>query len=351
MHNGTLLLIGNYLPSPRHNKNVWHYLAERLTEAGWEVITTSSKLRQILRLVDMLGTILREKNRYAVAQIDVFSGKAFIWSELCTCLLKHLNKPIILTLHGGGLPEFGLRYPKRIQRVLKAGKVVVTPSPFLQEALSQYRADIRLIPNPIDLSASIYRHREQAEAKLIWVRSFHEIYNPSLAVRVIKKLVEEFPDIQLVMVGPDKGDGSLEHTLSLVEELGVKERIEIIGSIPHTLVPEWLDKGDIFINTTNYDNTPSSLMEAMANGLCLVSTNVGGILWLVEDGKDALLVPPDDANAMAEAVRRVLTEPGLAGKLSEAGRRRAEGFDWSVILPQWETLFEEVIEVERGQAG
>jgi glycosyltransferase involved in cell wall biosynthesis len=76
----------------------------------------------------------------------------------------------------------------------------------------------------------------------------------------------------------------------------------------------------------------------MACGLCVVSTNVGGIPYLLEHEHDALLVPPDDAEAMAAAVTRLLTEPGLAERLSHNARQKAEQFDWSVILPQLENI-------------
>jgi glycosyltransferase involved in cell wall biosynthesis len=72
--------------------------------------------------------------------------------------------------------------------------------------------------------------------------------------------------------------------------------------------------------------------------LCVVSTNVGGIPYLLADGDDALLVPPDDPEAMAGAVERILTEPGLAARLSQDGRRKVEQFDWDIILRQWEEL-------------
>ena len=104
-----------------------------------------------------------------------------------------------------------------------------------------------------------------------------------------------------------------------------------------------MNQGDVFINTTNIDNTPVSLLEAMACGLCVVSTNVGGLPYLIEDGVDALLVPPDDSQAMAAAVRRILTEPGLAARLSSNARKKIERFDRSVILPQWEELFEKCL--------
>ena len=82
----------------------------------------------------------------------------------------------------------------------------------------------------------------------------------------------------------------------------------------------------------------------MAAGLCIVSTNAGGIPYLLESGREALLTPVDDEAAMAAAVRRFLTEPELAGALSQQARRKAEQFDWSLVLPQWEPLLRAIAE-------
>ena len=118
----------------------------------------------------------------------------------------------------------------------------------------------------------------------------------------------------------------------------------MVGSIPKQKVPEWMNKTNIFLNTTNFDNTPISVIEAMASGLCIVSTNVGGIPYLLTHEQDALLVPPDNPQAMASAVRRILTEPRLAEHLSRNARVKAEQFDWSAILPQWEAILTHVIQ-------
>jgi glycosyltransferase involved in cell wall biosynthesis len=334
----TLLMIGNHLPTLKWNKNIWHYLAERLRQSNWQVITSSGKEEKLTRLIDMLTTIWRQRHHYAIAQIDVFSGKAFVFAEACVLVLQALQKPIVLTLHGGRLPDFSKKNPGRMRRVLRAAAVVVTPSPFIQSALSQFRSDIRLIPNPIDFSSAIFRLREEPAPKLIWVRAFHAIYNPSLVPKVIKALEPHFPGIQCWMLGPDKGDGSLERMLETAKMLGVEKKIFVVGGIPHSEVPMWLDKADIFINTTNYDTAPRSLLEAMANGLCVVSTNVGGVPYIIEHGHSGYLVTQNDPNEMAHAIRQILENPDLAKTLSKQARHRAEENSWTKILPQWEEL-------------
>lgn len=334
-----LLMVGNHFYSNKYNKNVWHFLAQKLKQSGWKVITTSNKIPKLQRLMDMLWTIWSKRHDYSVAQVDVFSRDAFFWAE-CSCLLLHqLNKPIVLTLHGGRLPEFGNDHQKRIRRLLNLGTIVVTPSPFIQNGMKKYGKDIRLIKNPIDLPAAIYRERTSPQPKLIWLRSFHRIYNPILIPQILNKLEENYPEISILMVGPDKGDGSLQDLESLAEHLGVRHRIEIIGSVDHQEICKYLDKGDIFVNTSNYDTAPRSLLEAMANGLCIVSTNVGGIPWLAKDGVEALLVPPDNPELMAKAIAKILSNAELASALSRNARNGVEQSDWSMILPQWESIF------------
>lgn len=344
---GSLLVVGNLLGPGRGGTQAAGELAARLAQRGWRVFATSGWRPRPVRLLDMLSTAWRLRDRYELAHVDVFSGRAFLWAEAVTLLLRRLRKPYVLTLHGGGLPEFTRRWPRRVRRLLRPAPAVTAPSRYLLERMAPYRADIRLIPNAIEVSRYRFRLRSAPEPRLTWLRAFHRIYNPELAPSVLRFLLAEFPEAKLAMVGPDKGDGSRKRTADVAARLGVGDRVQLLDGVPKDSVPSVLDEADLFLNTTNVDNTPVSVIEAMACGLCIVSTNVGGIPYLLDHERDALLVPPDDAEAMAAAVRRILTEPGLAARLSENARRKAEQFDWSIVLPQWEQLLLEVAERER----
>jgi glycosyltransferase involved in cell wall biosynthesis len=336
-----VLLVGNFLSGSVGTRGVCEDLAARL-RAGRRVVATSAEPRRVRRLLDMVRTAWRRRNDYTVAQVDVYSGPAFIWAEIVAGVLRLLGKPYILTLHGGNLPAFASRWPRRVRRLLASARAVTTPSEYLREGLSALRPDMLLYPNPVDLSAYAFVPRRRLRPRLCWLRAFCEIYNPSLGVKVVAALSDDFPEVSLAMIGPNKGDGSLEGARRAAEELGVSGRVEWPGRIAKSEVSRWLNRGDIFLNTTNIDNTPVSVLEAMACGLCVVSTDVGGLPYLLEHERDALLVPPDDAEAMAAAVRRLLTEPGLAERLSANARKKVESFDWSAVLPRWERLLEEV---------
>ena len=287
----------------------------------------------------MLLAVLHGHAREETVHVDVFSGSGFVWGAAAAGLARLRRKRLILTLRGGGLPEFAARWPRTVKRVLGWGQTVTVPSEFLLRRMEPYRPDLYLLPNPLDVGAYPFRVREKPEPRLVWLRAFDEIYNPTLAPRVLAELTRDYPAATLTMIGPDKGDGSLGRTRQCARELGVGDRVRFVGGVPKTSVGQQLSQGDVFINTTNVDNAPVSVAEALACGLGVVSTNVGGLPDFITDGDDGLLVPPGDAEGMAAGVRRLLQEPGLAARFSRNGRRKAESMDWTKVLPLWEALF------------
>ena len=116
------------------------------------------------------------------------------------------------------------------------------------------------------------------------------------------------------------------------------DRVTLVGPVEKSAIPGWLDAADILLNTPDTDNTPVSVIEAMASGLCVVSTDVGGLPYLLTHERDALLVAPRDPRAMATAVSRLLGNPGLAARLSRVARAKAESLDWPPIAARWDSL-------------
>jgi len=334
----SVLLVGNFAPISASYAGVSQELAERLERAGWRVIRSSYRRLRVLNALDMLRTCWTERNHYDVAHVEVYSGRAFLWAAAACGLLRRLGKPYVIGLHGGNLPNFFGAHAKRGRKFLQSAPAVVSPSPYLQKAFAAWRPDVQLIPNAINLQRYPSRARRHACPKLIWLRAFRKMYAPEMAVEALAAIAREFPDASLTMIGPDRKDGSLECALSRAHRLRVMDRVSFIAGIPKREVGFHLCKADIFLNTATIDNTPVSVMEALSCGLCVVSTNVGGIRDLLDDGLDSLLVDPNDAVGMAAAIRRVLLEDGLAEKLSNNALQKAKNFDWTVVLPRWQTL-------------
>ncbi|MBL8214263.1 MAG: glycosyltransferase family 4 protein [Bryobacterales bacterium] len=286
----------------------------------------------------MLTSVAFRAPFYEVALVDVFSRGAFLWAEAVCWLLRRMGKPYVLVLRGGALPDFLRVRPQRGRGLFEMAAAVVAPSNYLKQEFTRFRSDLVLIPNAIDLGSCQYRTRGPVQPRLIWLRAFHRVYAPHKALETLALLKPRFPGATLLMVGGDKGDGSLVRTQRLAEDLKLSSSVTFTGAVEKRDVPRWLNQGDIFLNTTTVDNTPVSVIEALACGLCVVTTDPGGIRYLLEEGKTALLVPVSDAHAMAAAVERLLLDPSLAARLSGAGRALVEPFDWGVVLPLWESL-------------
>ena len=310
------LFVGNFLSASLGNRGVCEDLADGLRQRGWRLVTASSQPGRVARLADMLATSWRKRRSYAVAHVDVFSGPSFLWAEAVCGLLRILGRPYVLTLHGGSLPAFADRHPVRVRRLLRSAASVTTPSPYMVTRLKGCRDNIELLPNAVDLRRFCFRHRPNPRPKLIWLRAFHRDYNPPLAVETVAVLKSEFPDIELLMYGADRGDGSLAATREAVGRLGIARHVQIHSAVSFRDVPGRLGEADVFLNTTDYESFGVSVVEAAAAGLCIVSTNAGALPSIWTDQHDALLVPQRNPAAMAAAVRAILGGPGLAGRLS-----------------------------------
>lgn len=338
-----ILAISNFLSSSGGNRSIMEDLSDKLTGIGYTIIRTTTKKNKIFKGMDILLTLCRSINQIDLAIIDVFSGEAFLWAEIPALILKVFKKKYILVLRGGLLPEFQIRNRTRVSLLFSGASKIITPSHYLNSFFIEIDKNIEYLPNPISIDLYPIKIIDHPKANMIWLRAFHEIiYNPILAVDTIEK-VKDIKNVKLTMIGPDKGDGSFQKVKNLITEYNLHNNIYLVKGIPKNEVPTYLSKGDIFINTTNVESFGQSVLEAAACGLPIVTTNVGELAYLWQHEKDALLVPPNDPEAMAAAVRRLLTEPGLAEHLSVNARKKAEQFDWGVILPQWEKLFEEVL--------
>jgi glycosyltransferase involved in cell wall biosynthesis len=337
-----ILFIGSFLSSHIGVKGTSEILAEMLDINGWESITTSRQLSRVFRIIDMLYTAWKNRNKYSIAHMDVFSGFAFWWAEVLSIFISIMKKPLILTLRGGGLPAFAHHNSKRVSRLLGRADFITTPSHFILKDFFHFQKDILYLPNGINLQNYIYKLRNEVCADICWLRAFHEIYNPVLAVEVIALLKPKYPDIRLTMIGPDKHDGTHQNVLELIQQKGLSANITLTGPVSKQDVPTRLGEHDIFINTTRVESFGVGVMEAAAVGLPIITTNVGELPLLWTHEQDALLVPKDDPVAMACAVERVLTEKDLAARLTANARKKAEEHDWPVIVSRWEQLFYEV---------
>ena len=343
LDNRSVLLVGNFLSGSTPNRFNCEDLADRLEDSGWTVLRTSSRPGRLARLFDILGTIWFQRHRFQVARVDVYSGFAFALAEAACWALRRVGRPYVLVLQGGELFEFTSTRKARARRLFGSAAAVVTPASSLARALSDLRSDISVVPNGVDLPDSgPNRTRVNPQPKIVWVRSFHRIYQPVLVPRVVHLLQREHPTTTVIMVGGDKGDGALQATRNEAQKYGVESQIQWVGGVHKSEVAGFLEAGDLFLNTTSAESFGLGMMEAASLGLCLVSTNAGELPFIWSHERDALLVDVGDFAGMASAISRILSEPGLAQQLSANALSTARRYSWAKVLPLWEEVLESV---------
>ena len=334
-----ILYIGNKLSEHGYSPSGVETLGSKLTELT-KVRSISNKKNKLARMTDMILTMIKSINEYELVLIDTFSGKALWYAIICSLLTIALNRKYILILRGGNLPE-SIKSKRTISTyILKHSLQNIVPSLYLHNQLNHFNIQSKYIPNFIEIQKYGFKKRSLCKPSLFWVRAFHKVYNPEMAILVLKELQKTYAEAKLCMVGPDK-DGSMISCRKLVNKLELKDSVKITGLLSKE---KWIDmskKYDFFINTTNYDNQPVSVMEAMSLGLPIISTNAGGLKYLHEDGHDALIVNKNDFNAMAEKIKILLNTPKLVKTLTENARTKVETFDWNIIKMQWRELLEQ----------
>ncbi len=331
-----ILYIGNFLESHGQNPNFNRFLIEKFDQ-HFDVSFASEKKNRALRLIDMLGCVWASRARAGVVVIDCFSTSAFWFAYFTAQLCRLVGLPYVTLLRGGNLLQRLDRSPGFCRAVFSHAATNVSPSLYLQRTFEGRGFRVEYIPNFIDIENYSFKERLVFRPRMLWVRSFHEVYNPTLAVDILHLLKAKHADAALCMVGPDK-DGSLRKTKQRALELGVESCLTITGRLEKS---DWIriaSDYDIFINTTDFDNHPVSVIETMALGLPLVSTNVGGLPYLIENGHDGILVPPQDAKAFVIAIEDLLENPVKALQLAREARRKAEGLDWGTVKSKWLTL-------------
>jgi len=309
----------------------------QLESLGYQVRGISDKQNQIMRLIDMLTGIIRYSRKTDFVLIDTYSYKGFIYAAVISRVCWFLKLPYIPILRGGNLPVRLEKSPNECRRIFSRSYINVAPSYYLLSEFEKRDFSACFIPNNIDISQYPFKKRSALAPRLLYARSFDAIYNPQMAIEVLKLLLVTYPDAKLCMVGPDK-DGTLAECRQLAQTYELEDKIEFTGILSKKEWHKRSEKYDIFINTTNIDNTPVSVIEAMALGLPVVSTNVGGIPYLLENQKDALLVKRQDVSEMVAAIEKLLDSEELVLKLSLNGRKKAESFDWHNVKIKWQYL-------------
>ncbi|UYN85589.1 MAG: glycosyltransferase family 4 protein [Cyclobacteriaceae bacterium] len=336
-----ILYLGNILSTHGGSVGFIETITPRLS-SRYKIKAVSSVKSRPLRLLHMLITVVRHQRSCAVVLVDTFSTQAFWFAYAVGKLCRFLKIPYIPVVRGGDFVNRLTGSKAKCDFLFTHSHLNIVPSRFLEFHFNQHSYKVKYIPNFIELENYPFKLRDQVQAKILWVRAFHKIYNPVLAVEVMHQL--NIPEARICMVGGDT-DGTRELVEKRIAELNLTDQVTLPGRL---LKDEWIklaDQYDIFLNTTTIDNMPVSVIEAMALGLPVVSTDVGGLPYLIEHGVNGVLVPSNNPGEMTKAIGELLTNPEYARQLSFNARQMVEQFDWEKVKLMWFEVLDGIVKI------
>jgi glycosyltransferase involved in cell wall biosynthesis len=283
--------------------------------------------RDLLGLVELVALIRRERPDI----VHVNSSKAGFLGRLAAVLGR---APItVFTVHGWafkaytGLASALYRSADRLMARATTMTICVTETE-RAAGLAAHTCSPRrtvVIPNAVELDAAPRLRRGDDPPRIVTVGRLAWPKDPLTLVRALARLRGHPFSALIVGDGPQRPGVEAE-----IHDLGLESVAQLSG--PRRDVPDLLARSDVFALASRSEGGPISILEAMAAGLPVVASDVGGVRELVADGATGLLVPAGDPDALAAALQRLLADPALRRRLGAAGRERvAERFTLSAL--------------------
>ncbi len=301
-------------------------------------------VRAFFRIVPYLLRLWRVAGR--VDLLHIFANSGWSW-QLFTAPAVWIawmrNTPVIINYRGGEAQDYLSESIRWVRPTLKRADGIIVPSGFLQEVFTEFGIGTEIIPNIIDLdrfkSCPQRRERYQSGPHLVVTRNLESIYNIQTAIYAVSILSKTVSGVRLYVAGDGPQRAQLHE---LVRQLELEDTVTFTGKLTPEEIANLYQEADIMLNPTTVDNMPNSVLESLACGIPVITTDVGGIPFIVEDGKTALMVEVGDAEAMAAQVNRLLKDRSLFDTLVENGKNEVLAYTWSVIKQQWLSKYMQV---------
>lgn len=302
-------------------------ILQKMLEAdGHHAEVFSTKASAVRRL--MLPIKLKTKGKdFDTFHIHCCSSWGFLPAVVGVTVGRWLGKRIVLTYHGGGGEEFFDRHPRLVRHYLMRTDANIALSGFLAQTFQNHKIPYSIIPNIIELDSSHYRQRENLRPNYICTRAHEPLYNIPCILQAFLIVQKQLPNATLTLVG----DGSQHELLIQQAETLALKNTTFTGRVDNSQIYRHLDQADILLSAPTVDNMPVSLLEAMNAGLLVISSRVGGVPYMIEDGKTGLLFDSNNADQLAERMLWAVEHPVDCLAIVHQARQEVDSYQWTNI--------------------
>jgi len=307
--------------------------------------------RSVVRLASYAKSLWTAFGRCDVIHLMANSGWAWHLFAVPALWIAWLRGRAVVVNYRGGEAERFLTGSSRLVRLsMSRARIVAVPSRFLRKIFARHGVPAEVVPNIVDLKLFAPRAMPgvlPASPHIVVTRNLEWIYDNETAIRALALVRPQFPSCRMSIAGTGPELARLRQTAIAC---GVGDAVSFLGRLDRDAIAALYKTADIALNPSRVDNMPNSILEALASGVPVVSTQVGGVPYMVDHGRTALLVPPQEPQPMADAVVRLLRDRELAQRIASAGLQDVQQFGWSAVKDQWIDIYARLMPKVRGRA-
>ena len=304
---------------------------------GW--MTKVKFLRTIVTQAVYWPALVRQLRRTDVVHVFSASYFSFLLAPLPAVVIgRLLGKPVLMNYRSGQAPDH-LRRSPIARTTLRHVDHNAVPSRFLHDVFASFGIRSEIIPNIVDVERFRFRRREPLRPRLLSTRNFESLYNIPCTLRAFRLVQERYPDATLTLVGGGTQDAAVRE---LARQLGL-QHVTFVGRVPPDDIWRFYAEADVYLQTPDIDNMPTSVLEAYASGCPVVATEAGGVPAILTDGLHGLLVPCGDHQAAADAVIRLLEDATLARRVADTALEACTRYQWGSVRHQWIALYRRLV--------
>ncbi len=294
-------------------------------------------VRTIVTSIVYVASLFRTVWRADVVHAFSASYWSFLLAPAPAIVIGRLfGKRVLVNYHSGEAGDHLARWGWHAIPLLRLADEIVVPSQYLVDVFRRFGLEATAVPNFLEPGAIDYRRRESIGPRFLSNRNFEAHYNVGDILRAFADIERSYPDAALTIVG----DGPLRAELHALAQSLQLRGAEFVGSVKPDEMPAYYDRADIYLNAPLIDNTPISVIEAFAAGVPVVSSDAGGIPYIVQSGENGLLVGAGDAAALATAALRLLSDQALALRLADSARHDATTlYSWPSVREGWRRVY------------
>ena len=283
-------------------------------------------------------TLLSTVWRYDVIHAFSASYYSYLLAPLPALLAaRAFGRKALLNYHSGEAEDHLTHWPLSRWTIRSIPHRVIVQSAYLAHTFAKFGIKSSAIANFVALEPLPFRARPRPSPRIISNRNLEPMYNVGAIVRAFAIVQQAHPEAELLIAG----DGSQR---SMLEELVATLRLQhvtFVGRIPNQDLGALLNRSDIYANASLIDNMPMSIIEAFACGLPVVTSDAGGIPFMVAHEETGLIIAGGSSEGLALAIIRLLGEPGLADRLTRNARAECEHrYTWSRVEAKWRDCYD-----------